>query len=69
MKKMTSCDDFSVGEIWTCPDCGLEIKILKTCTACEDGESCGCTDKDHDHEHAPHGCEFTCCGKPLVLKK
>jgi hypothetical protein len=66
---MTSCDDFEVGQIWTCLDCGLEIKILKTCTACEDGDSCGCTDKTHDHEHEVHGCEFTCCNQPLVLKK
>ncbi len=66
---MTSCDDFKVGQIWHCPGCGLEFKILNTCTACEDGDSCGCTDKDHDHEHEAHGCEFRCCGKDLVLKE
>jgi hypothetical protein len=65
---MPDCHDFEEGQIWTC-ECGLELKVVATCTSCsDDADSCGCSDDSHEgHEH--HGCQFKCCGKPLTLKK
>lgn len=68
---MPDCSDFNKGQIWYC-DCGLELKVLKTCTTCSDDGSCGCSDEGHHHyhKHGEHeGCSFTCCGKPLKLKE
>ncbi len=65
---MPDCHDMKEGEIYYC-DCGLELKVIKTCTTCsEDSDSCGCSD-DAEHGHKHGGCTFTCCGKPLSLKK
>jgi hypothetical protein len=55
---MTDCHDMKVGQIYTCPDCGLELKVVKECK-CTD-ESCGCGDG---------GCGFSCCGDPMKLKE
>jgi len=65
-KKMPDCKDFEVGQVWTC-DCGLELKVVNTCTSCSDEGGCGCSDEGHDHDHV--SCSFNCCGKPLTLKK
>ncbi len=65
---MPDCHTMKEGEVYTC-DCGLELKVIKTCTSCsDDASSCGCSD-DHDHDHKHEGCSFMCCGKPLSLKK
>ncbi|MFX1533310.1 MAG: hypothetical protein ACFFDI_03680 [Promethearchaeota archaeon] len=60
---MVSCHDMKEGQIYTCEDCGLELKVLKECKECgTSAEECGCSDET-DH------CEFSCCGEPLKLKK
>ena len=62
---MASCHDMKKGEIYHCPDCGLELQVIAECTDCQksshDG-SCECSEEDHDC------CEMSCCGKPLVKK-
>jgi hypothetical protein len=57
---MVGCHDLKAGDILRCSDCGLEIKVIKSCE-----ESCGdaCTDSG--------GCsddDFKCCGKSMELE-
>jgi hypothetical protein len=49
-----------VGEVYTCSDCGIELRVVKECTECG-GESPSCTCRTD--------CVIACCGKPLELKK
>ena len=61
-KNMANCHDMKVDEVYTCPDCGIELKVIKTCDNSDTpSEKCGC------HDEKDGG--FSCCGKPLVLKK
>lgn len=50
---MANCSEMKVGEIYTCEDCGFELKVLKECIC---GPDCNCE-------------SFSCCGKPLTLKQ
>lgn len=54
---MVGCYDMKKGQVYTCPSCGIELKVIKECTEC--GEETCCTDP----------CDFACCGIPLVLKQ
>ena len=49
------CHDMKKGQVYYCPDCGLEIKIVNECKQC-------CGDEDNC------GCSFSCCGSDLKLK-
>ena len=54
-----------VGEVYVCPECGLELKVLNKCKESDEpAESCGCNDASCDDEH----CVFMCCGEPLQKK-
>ncbi len=55
---MASCSEVKVGQVYVCPDCGIELKVVKECKECADDAACAC---DVD-------CELECCGKPLGLK-
>jgi len=58
---MTSCHEMKVGEIYTCPDCGIELKVVKACDESDtSSDSCGCGSGDDQG--------FTCCGKELKKK-
>ncbi len=58
----TSCHDMRIDEVYVCPDCGLELKVVAECKdAGKPASDCGCGD-DEGH------CALTCCGKPLVKK-
>jgi hypothetical protein len=56
---MPGCNNMKKGEVYTCGECGLEIKVTRECKdakgtdACCIGEEC---------------CDIQCCGKPLVKK-
>ena len=53
---MAGCHDMKRDEIWSCPDCGLMLKVVKECDqAGTPAESC-------QHETP---C-LVCCDKPLV---
>ncbi len=55
---MASCHTMSVGEIYVCKDCGLEVEVKHEC-------------KDHGVPEKDCGCppcNMTCCGHPLELK-
>lgn len=59
---MPSCHDMKTGEVYTCSDCGIELKVVKECKdAGTPAESCDC------HTTADP-CTFSCCGKELVKK-
>ena len=59
---MPSCHDMKNGEVYVCPDCGIELQVIKECKDVgTPAESCDCQATD-----AP--CTFSCCGKELVRK-
>jgi hypothetical protein len=50
------------GEVYTCPDCGIELQVINECKDVgTPAESCDC------HTTAAP-CTFSCCGKDLVKK-
>ncbi|MFC1835917.1 hypothetical protein ACFL2Q_14565 [Thermodesulfobacteriota bacterium] len=49
-----------VDEVWYCDVCGLEIKVVKSCT---------CSDDPSAEHVCPPDSQLMCCGKPLTLKK
>ena len=57
---MVNCHEMKLNQIYTCKDCGLELKVVKVCNEA-DSTSCGC----HDDEHTG----MSCCGEPLTLKE
>jgi hypothetical protein len=60
---MAGCHDMKVDEIYTCEECGVELKVVKECMHSDlPADQCGC------HEEGEE-CTFTCCGKPLALKQ
>lgn len=60
---MATCHDMKMDEVYTCPACGLELKVV---TECKDQgtpkQDCGC------HTTPTDACTFTCCGQELVKK-
>jgi len=48
-------------EVYGCPDCGLEIKVIKVCDHKGEGEDHNCCEETED-------CRILCCGKDLVKK-
>jgi hypothetical protein len=55
---MTDCHEMKLGQVYSCEECGIELKVVAECRECG-ADTCGCT--------AP--CTFQCCGEPLELKK
>jgi hypothetical protein len=48
------------GQVYVCPDCGVELKVVKECTDCAaESSSCSCE----------ADCQLACCGKALALKR
>jgi hypothetical protein len=57
---MVNCRDMKLGDVYTCEDCGLELKVVKECEDTGTGaEECACTT----------ACGFECCGSPLTPKE
>ena len=59
---MITCHDMKMDEIYYCTDCGLELKVVKTCNhqGCEEDDCDCCSDGEN--------CAIFCCGKPLQKK-
>lgn len=55
---MTKCHELKKDQIYHCPDCGLELKVIKECKETS-------THKCHADDS---GCSFKCCGKSLKKK-
>jgi hypothetical protein len=59
---MPSCHEMRMGEVYACPECGLELKVVKECKdAGTSAEDCAC-----HVEGDP--CTFSCCGGDMVKK-
>lgn len=58
---MPNCTEMKVDEVYSCPDCGLELKIVKSCA--EEGEHGGSCSAEGG------GCVLRCCDEELVLKQ
>ena len=56
---MPNCQDMKIGQVYVCPQCGFEIKVIEECT------------REHSKDTGHNECEkgLTCCGQPLKLKK
>ncbi len=55
-----SCHDMKKGQIYSCPECGLELQVVAECKECGTPTAeCGCNEP----------CTFQCCGTALVLKE
>lgn len=59
---MPNCTEMKTGEIYACPDCGLELQVVKSCST-ESGEHSGSCSVEGG------GCVLRCCDEELVLKK
>ncbi len=56
---MASCHEMKMGQVYVCPDCGVELKVVKECAECgTEASACSCE----------VDCNLECCGKPLPLK-
>jgi hypothetical protein len=53
---MADCGHLKVGDIVTCGDCGLEMKVTKACDCGSEAEG-ACEDSG-----------FSCCGKAMEKK-
>jgi hypothetical protein len=57
---MAMCHEMKPDETYVCANCGLELKVMRSCDAGEDYDggpgTCSCTEP------------VTCCGQPLTLK-
>ena len=51
---MTSCSEMKKGQIYVCPDCGVELQVIKECS---DTDHCG-----------PAQCKLVCCDEEMQLK-
>ena len=52
---MANCAEMKKGDFFTCKTCGLELKVVKTCS-CTAGKEVSCT------------VPLQCCGKDMVKK-
>ncbi|HZJ03063.1 MAG TPA: hypothetical protein VFE20_05175 [Thermoleophilia bacterium] len=53
---MTACVDMKVGQVYVCPQCGVELQVIKACGE-SDHPSCG-----------PEQCKRMCCDQEMQLK-
>jgi hypothetical protein len=51
---VTSCSEMKKGQIYACPDCGVELQVIKECS---DTDHCGLEQ-----------CKLVCCDKEMELK-
>jgi hypothetical protein len=51
---VTTCSDMKVGQIYFCPDCGVELQVIKECS-------------DTDHCSLEQ-CKLVCCDQEMQLK-
>jgi hypothetical protein len=51
---MATCAQMKKGEIYACPDCGVELQVIKECA---DEGKC-----------AAHQCKLTCCESEMELR-
>ena len=57
---MADCHEMKEGQVYWCPDCGLEVKVMKECdNNTKTSEECGCNEP----------CSIECCGTELKLKE
>ncbi len=61
---MAQCHEMKKGEVYTCPDCGIEVQVLREC---EDPEKC--TPGAHKGSEKAPECGFSCCGRELEKKQ
>jgi hypothetical protein len=52
---MARCEELKMGEVYECPDCGLQVKVVAECT-CDESDCCDADSED---------CALTCCGRGL----
>jgi hypothetical protein len=57
---MPNCTEMKVGEVYECPDCGLELQVVKSCSE-DGGHSDTCSLEGG-------GCVLRCCAEELVRK-
>ncbi len=59
---MANCHEMKMGEVYTCKECGLELKVIKECRdAGKPATECNC--------HPEGGpCTFSCCGYEMIRK-
>jgi hypothetical protein len=56
---MVHCHDMRVGQVYVCKECGLELKVAKSCTV----------DGKHPKGVSCNVCTHVCCDKDMKLKK
>jgi hypothetical protein len=56
---MVHCHDMKLGQVLVCEECGLEIKVAKTCIA----------DSKHPKGVSCTRCVHVCCDKDMKLKE
>jgi len=57
---MTNCHELKLDEVYECPGCGLELKVVKECKDVgQPADDCCGSDEN---------CTILCCGKELVKK-
>ncbi len=57
---MSNCHDLLLNDVYECPDCGLQLKIIKECRDSGEpvDECCG----------TKENCALICCGHELVKR-
>ena len=55
---MVHCHDMKEGQVYVCEECGLELKVEKSCTA----------DGKHPKGVSCTRCIHVCCNKDMKLK-
>ena len=56
---MVHCHDIKLGQVYVCEECGLELKVEKSCTA----------DGDHPKGLPCTECVHMCCSKDMKLSE
>jgi hypothetical protein len=61
---MPTCHDLQLNQVYTCPDCGLEVTVTRECRdARQHDQHSDCCNPGSDKE-----CVLVCCGRPLQKK-
>jgi len=55
---MVHCHDMKLGQVYFCEECGLELKVEKSCTA----------DSKHPEDVSCSRCVHVCCDNDMKLK-
>ncbi|TXT66438.1 MAG: hypothetical protein BAJALOKI3v1_30097 [Promethearchaeota archaeon] len=54
LNKMVKCEELKKGDVFVCPDCGLELTVSEACDCAEEG---ACSEQG-----------FVCCGTAMKKK-